>query len=355
MGDVSELRAVTNYRCPECGGPLETATTGGSTRIGCGEHWYGMAGGGPDFVGDPEMRESTAQVVDSFSAQWAAWREFPPAYQELRKKWFLAKLGLENDEELRGFVESHPRILDAGTGLGYKLQLMGSASSVSAPSVTTPRVSALCGIDMSWSVLEAARNTAGFPNVSIARADIFRLPFPQGHFDAIICDGVLHHTGDARRAFAALAGHLAPGGEIFIHVYRKMGAVRELTDDLIRDAVTRLGNEEALELVKQFTRFGQSLAESGAEIDIPEDIPLLGIKQGRHNLQRFFYYVMFQCHWNPDLTFEQNNLINFDWYHPAHASRHTEEEVLSWFTECGLRDARVLHTNVKGVTAIGRR
>ena len=191
--------------------------------------------GVPDFVGDPELAETTAQVVDSFSAQWAAWRAFPPAYQQFRKKWFLAKLGLQNDEQLRGFVESHACILDAGTGLGYKLQLMASASDTSA----------LRGIDMSWSVLEAARNTADFPNVSIARADIFRLPFPRAHFDAIICDGVLHHTGDARRAFAALAGHLAPGGEIFIHVYRKMGAVRELTDDLIRDAVTRLGNEEA--------------------------------------------------------------------------------------------------------------
>lgn len=29
--------------------------------------------------------------------------------------------------------------------------------------------------------------------------------------------------------------------------------------------------------------------------------------------------------------------------------------VLGWFAECGLRDARILHTNVKGVTAIGRR
>lgn len=343
MGDVNELRAVNSFRCPECGGPIEP--TDGGSRVGCGAHSYGMAGGVPDFVGDPEMRESTAQVVDSFSAQWAAWREFPPAYQEFRKKWFLAKLGLEREEDLRGFVESHARILDAGTGLGYKLQLMAGASDSTA----------ICGIDMSWSVLEAARNTARFPNVSVARADIFRLPFPQGHFDAIICDGVLHHTGDARRAFAALARHLAPEGEIFIHVYRKMGAVREHTDDLIRDAVTRLGNQEALELVKQFTRFGQSLAESGAEIDIPEDIPLLGIQKGRHNLQRFFYYVMFQCHWNPELTFEQNNLINFDWYHPAYASRHTEEEVLGWFAECGLRDARILHTNVKGVTGIGRR
>lgn len=29
--------------------------------------------------------------------------------------------------------------------------------------------------------------------------------------------------------------------------------------------------------------------------------------------------------------------------------------VLGWFAECGLRDARIVHTNVKGVTAIGRR
>jgi hypothetical protein len=31
-----------------------------------------------------------------------------------------------------------------------------------------------------------------------------------------------------------------------------------------------------------------------------------------------------------------NDLVNFDWYHPPYASRHTEEEVRGWCAELGL-------------------
>lgn len=333
---------LAGYRCPECGAAAVEDGRGG---IGCGRHRYDVQLGVPDFVGSQSREALMAQVADSFSAQWAAWRSFPPSYQSFRKRWFLAKIGLQDEAGLRQFVERHARILDAGTGIGYKLQVMREVSASSH----------LYGIDVSRSVIEAARNTAHLPNVRIARADIFHLPFERDFFDAIICDGVLHHTGDAGGAFAALVRHLAPGGEIFIHVYRKMGPIRELTDDLIRDKVTKLSNDEAREFVKQFTLFGEAMAASGIEIDVPEDIPILGIKKGRHNLQRFMYYMMFQCHWNQDLTFDQNNLINFDWFHPAYASRHTEEEVLGWFAECGLKDVEILRTNVKGVTARGRK
>ena len=30
---------------------------------------------------------------------------------------------------------------------------------------------------------------------------------------------------------------------------------------------------------------------------------------------------------------EENNAINYDWYHPQIATRHTLEEVLGWFTD----------------------
>lgn len=334
---------LEHYRCPRCLGRLENLP--GNNGIGCGTHRFALVDGVPDFVDEANLAPLASQVIDSFAAEWGAWKEYPPAYMEFQKGWLLTKLGLNGTEGLKDLLDSHKAVLDAGTGVGYKLQLMAQASS---------KIS-IHGIDASWSVLDAARNTAGLSNVSVARADIFHLPYKPGQFDLIVCDGVLHHTGDTRKAFAALAALLAPGGDIFIHVYRKMGPVREFTGELIRRTATKLTNAEALEFCKPFTALGRSLAESGVEVDVPEDIPVLDIKKGRHNLQRLIYYTMLQCHWNPLLTFEQNNLINFDCYHPVHATTHTEEEALGWFAENGLRDARIISSNVKGVSVHGRR
>lgn len=56
-------------------------------------------------------------------------------------------------------------------------------------------------------------------NVLIVQADLFQMPFREA--DRIFCFGVLQHTPDPARAFAALVEHLRPGGEIAADVYLK--------------------------------------------------------------------------------------------------------------------------------------
>jgi arsenite methyltransferase len=84
------------------------------------------------------------------------------------------------------------------------------------------------------------------------------------------------------------------------------------------------------------TALGKTLSDLRIEFDVPEDIPLLNLKAGRYNLQRFFYYHVLKCFWRDGFTFDENSLINFDWYHPAHAWRHTPEEVKRWCAENNL-------------------
>lgn len=84
------------------------------------------------------------------------------------------------------------------------------------------------------------------------------------------------------------------------------------------------------------TKFGKALSDLHIEFEVPEDIPALGMKAGKYNLQRFFYYHIFKCFWNERFNFDENNLVNFDWYHPAYAYRHTPEEVKTWFQKAGL-------------------
>jgi hypothetical protein len=40
------------------------------------------------------------------------------------------------------------------------------------------------------------------------------------------------------------------------------------------------------------------------------------------------------------MTFEENNHLNFDWYAPTYAWRHTEEEVRGWCADEGLEITR---------------
>ena len=53
-------------------------------------------------------------------------------------------------------------------------------------------------------------------------------------------------------------------------------------------------------------------------------------------MQRLVYHFFMKCFWNDELDAEANAAINFDWYHPQLASRHTLEECRSWFDGAGL-------------------
>lgn len=83
------------------------------------------------------------------------------------------------------------------------------------------------------------------------------------------------------------------------------------------------------------------------------DVPVLGFKKGKYNLQRFIYYNIFKCFHNEALTFDENNLVNFDWYHPYDAHRHTEEDVRQWYVEAGLKEIKIFNPE-SGISARGR-
>jgi hypothetical protein len=146
---------------------------------------------------------------------------------------------------------------------------------------------------------------------------------------------------------------LASGGEIAFYVYRKKAPIREYADDYIRNFIQDIPPDKAWEMMEPLTKLGKALSDLKTEIDIVEDVPVLGIKAGRYDVQRLIYYTMFKCYWNDRLSFDENVCINFDWYHPRYAWRHTEEEVRKWISDAGLR---LVHENIEesGITIRGR-
>jgi SAM-dependent methyltransferase len=104
-------------------------------------------------------------------------------------------------------VRGCKRILDAGCGNGrYSRFLLRHAD----PDAT------LTGFDLSPGMLARARKRLKSNRVRHVVADLTRLPYPEGHFDAVVCGWVLEHLPDPRPGLRELARVLRPGGKLLL-------------------------------------------------------------------------------------------------------------------------------------------
>jgi arsenite methyltransferase len=297
----------------------------GSLR-GEGGRGYAITGGIPRFVLTEDGGQR--QTEDSFGFKWAQRGSYESAeFLEGYHRWLRQKYGFATDEEMRDFFARKRRTLEVGCGGGLSASVSLSAAD---------RGQEWVGVDISRAVDIARERLGHAPGAHFVQADILQLPFRERSFDAIFAEGVLHHTPSTELALKSLAPLLAPGGEILFYVYRKKGPIREFTDDYVRGLVSGLPPQEAWEKLLPLTRLGQALAELRAEVEVPEDIPYLGIRAGRCDVQRLIYWHFAKLFWNPDYPFETNHHVNFDWYHPCYAHRQTEAEVRRWCGEAGL-------------------
>ncbi len=83
--------------------------------------------------------------------------------------------------------------------------------------------------------------------------------------------------------------------------------------------------DEAMDLGRDLAELGRELQRVGGTVTLERGVPLLGIEPGEHNVQRLVYWTMLKCFWNDDFSPNLNALVNYDWYHPRFASRHTPE------------------------------
>ncbi|HEU4388355.1 MAG TPA: class I SAM-dependent methyltransferase, partial [Blastocatellia bacterium] len=190
-------------------------------------------------------------------------------------------------------------------------------------------------------------------NAHLIQADLTQLPFEPGFFDFIACDQVLHHTRNTEESFHRLADLLAPGGDLAIYVYKKKAPIREFADDYLRGAAQRMSDDENWQLAEQLTGLGRALWETGAKVTVP-DVPALGIKAGTYDVQRFVYWFALKCYWNPELSYGDSVITNYDWYRPLYAHRHTPEEVRKWFADASL-DVVTFHECKAGISVRGRK
>lgn len=280
---------------------------------------YPVRSGIPSFV--PRDVEAD-QTVRSFGDKWDLHRYYRKHTERFYTDWYLQRHKLDGVEGLRRLLSDKKRILDAGTGAGR------DAANFAAHAGSD---SLVFGVDTAWPALENAVHLGELGNVHLVHADVNRLPFPDGYFDFINCDQVIHHTPNPPQTFQNIGRKLKAGGEVATYVYAKKAIIREFTDDYVRDRIKNDSFANALEVCEGITKLGRSLARLNATVEIEEDIPILGIAKGTYDVQRFFHWNIMKCFWNDNFDFFTNNVVNADWYHPIHCFRYTPDEFRSWF------------------------
>lgn len=323
--------------------------------LGVDGPWPGeRAIGGQAFVirdgiprSDALLTSAQAQTEETFGFKWRKRDTFESEASLARmREWLVERYGNVVQADWLAEHGSRPLLIDAGCGAGMSaLELFGEILG---------RIRYL-GVDVSEAVDVAADRFAerGI-EAAFLQADISNLPLPPDSADLIFSEGVLHHTNSTQGSLGALSNLLKPGGRLLFYVYRRKGPVREFTDDLIRAKLQAMSPQQAWEALEPLTQLGIALGELGAEIEVSQPIDLLGIPAGRIDVQRLFYWHVAKMFYRPDLSFDEMNHINYDWYAPANAARQTAEEVRAWCAEFGLSVEREVIEDA-GITVIARK
>lgn len=101
-------------------------------------------------------------------------------------------------------------ILDAGCGIGFWLEQFAARGFTN-----------VLGLDISNTAIDLAKERMehrGF-RYRLVEGNLEKLPFDDGTFSHVNCQGVVHHTPNPQAAIAEIARVLAPGGTANISVY----------------------------------------------------------------------------------------------------------------------------------------
>ena len=286
------------------------------------------------------------QTRETFGFKWARRDSFEGGVTSYMRTWLSEKYGDLGNAPWFAEHGSSPLVLDAGCG--------AAMSGLVLFEPVLDRIRYL-GVDVSTAVDVAAQRFAERRiGAAFLQADLTQLPLPPESVDLIFSEGVLHHTDDTRAALAAITRYLKPGGRILFYVYRRKGPIREFTDDFVRDKLQAMTPEQGWAAMMQLSKLGKALGELNITVNVPESVEVLDIPAGPIDLQRLFYWHVCKMFYRPEMTLDEMNHINFDWFAPKNAHRQSEHEVRAWCAALGLV---IEHERVEeaGITVIARK
>lgn len=271
-------------------------------------------------------QSAQAQTQQSFGYKWQKQDAYEfDDYLRFIERDEIVRWGLTAMSALYEFFPKRGTVLEVGCGSAHFASLYVPHLQ---PDVDWIGMDLSSAIDIARDRIRRMRTRSDF-----VQGDIMRLPFASESVDHVFARGVLHHTPSTEAAFRSCARLLKPGGEFTFLIYRRMGPIRELTDDYIRNYLSKLPPAEAWKALEPLTKLGRALREANVRITVPEDLPFLELPAGTYELQQLVYDHILKAYWNPTLDFETNQHTTFDWYHPEFAFHHTEAEIRRWCEE----------------------
>ena len=286
------------------------------------------------------------QTKEAFGFKWNKRETYESNTIHVNSQRWLKERYLRSEEDaelLKKWLPDGAKFLDVGCGSGFSAMLLFEKF--------INKINYL-GVDIS-SAVDIAVKRFNENNIrgEFLQADILKLPFSGPTFDVIFSEGVLHHTDSTEKALKYLATLLIPGGRFMFYVYLKKGPIREYSDDFIRNHLSNMDDKQAWEALIPLTKLGKILGDLRLKVDIPEEIPFLGIPAGSIDLQRLFYWYVLKAYYKPEWTHDEMNHVNYDWYRPTNCYRHTPGEIRKWCNEAKLK---IEHMDIQdsGITVV---
>jgi len=168
-------------------------------------------------VYDFNIEDGVTKIVKKF------YEDTPfPNYKNTDDKASLLEIGDKNFlmKNLKKFIGNNKKILEVGAGTCQFSNYLAIGSN-----------NEIVAFDSSLDSLKLGSEFAkknNLKNVKFVRGDIFDEVFSSEVFDFVITNGVLHHTGNAKKAFNKVCLPLKKGGHVFLGLYNRYGRIRTI-------------------------------------------------------------------------------------------------------------------------------
>jgi ubiquinone/menaquinone biosynthesis C-methylase UbiE len=152
---------------------------------------------------------------------------------------------------LKGMESGH--VLEIATGTGVVTRALVQ---------TLPATVGITATDLNPAMLSWARTYPGMARVVWQEADALALPFPDRHFDKVVCQFGVMFFPDKQAAFREILRVLRPGGEFLFNVWaRRDGTVQQLSSTVVGRL---LGTEPDAMLAPDYSNANQIMSDLAA-------------------------------------------------------------------------------------------
>jgi SAM-dependent methyltransferase len=277
-----------------------------------GVHRYPIRDGIPRFV--PQ-----ANYADNFGMQWNHFR------QTQLDSFSGHSISADRFWKATGWKPADINgqwILDAGCGAGRFAEVALNAGAN------------LVALDYSSAVDACYANLKHHPNLHVVQGDIYALPFAQESFSFVYSLGVLQHTPDVARAFAALPPMVRPGGLLCTDYYWKRFRTVMHAKYAFRPLAKRVSQD------KLFAFLERNIPAMLAASQALGSIPVLG-KALKRLVPVADYTGIFPL---TDQQLKEWALLDtFDMLAPTYDNPQSVQTVRNWLKQAGLQDIEVFH------------